>query len=1215
MAGPRGSLRRWSRGVAVVLAGLLLPLGAPAADAQQPQDGLGDVTGFAADGAVYTIRAGEAVAQVSFLSDDTFRIHASPDGVLTDPANTPPSDPEAPSAVLVVGDRTPDADTTWADLGDRYRIATAEVALHVHKSPLRFTLTDADDERVIFSEVAPLTFSPEGAVQRLARGADEQFFGGGMQNGRFSHRGSTIQIARDFNWNDGGNPNAAPFYMSTAGYGVFRNTFAPGTYAFGDPVTTRHAEQRFDAYYFVGDLPTILDRYTALTGRPLMPPIYGLELGDADCYNSGGRRTYPDAVRVAQAYVDHDMPRGWMLVNDGYGCGYVELERVGQELAARNITLGLWTDQALTNQEYEVGVAGVRVRKLDVAWVGQGYRFALSACEDAYDGIERYSDARGYVWMVEGWAGAQRCAVLWTGDQSGSWENIRFHIPTIHGSGLSGQAWVAGDVDGIFGGSDKTYVRDLQWKVFTPALMTMSGWAPLDKQPWVRGEPYTSINRRYLRLRERLLPYFYTYAAEAHRSGMPVARSLVLEHPDDPNTWDDTAAYEFLAGEAFLVAPVYTDSEVRDGIYLPEGTWIDYWTGRLHQGPMTLNGYRAPLDTLPLFVKAGAVVPMWPEGINSFREVSPGDPITFDVYPQGRSSFTLYEDDLVTREHAEGEHAEQTVTVDAPERGRGTVTVTIGPSVGHYDGKPAQRPYEVTAHTGSEPAVVTLDRRPLPQHATRAAYDAADSGWYYDPADRGGVVYVKTPPRPLSATTQIDLRGASAVGGPHPEDRTAEVTLDTPDLALPGQPAEVTATFVNDTGRRVAEPTFDLRVPEGWTVEQTSPPAPRWVDPGEAVTTTFAVTPGASTAPQRYVLAVDVAYRARGTTLSVGDRASVQVPYPSLAAAFNNVAITSVDDTAPGDFDGGGNSYSAEELARVGATPGATVVHDGIAFTWPDVPPGTPDNVVARGQTIALSGRGTTLAFLGAEAGQVEGTVTVHYADGTTQTASLGFPNWCCLDPTAFGAEIALETTYRHTQQGPANFGIAYRVFFNQVRIDPDREVVAVTLPDASAIHVFAMAIADVPLPDPPRGTVHLSDLEWLSARNGWGPVERDRSNGETAAGDGGPLTIDGVVYDKGLGTHAPARVSYHLGGACTRLTAVLGVDDSRGNGGSVTYEVHLDGERVYDSGVLTGASPARILDVDVSGARYLDLVVTDAGDGNTADHANWADARLECAD
>src|SRR5688572_23790509 len=121
MAGPRGSLRRWSRGVAVVLAGLLLPLGAPAADAQQPQDGLGDVTGFAADGAVYTIRAGEAVAQVSFLSDDTFRIHASPDGVLTDPANTPPSDPEAPSAVLVVGDRTPDADTTWADLGDRYR--------------------------------------------------------------------------------------------------------------------------------------------------------------------------------------------------------------------------------------------------------------------------------------------------------------------------------------------------------------------------------------------------------------------------------------------------------------------------------------------------------------------------------------------------------------------------------------------------------------------------------------------------------------------------------------------------------------------------------------------------------------------------------------------------------------------------------------------------------------------------------------------------------------------------------------------------------------------------------------------------------------------------------------------------------------------------------------------------------------------------------------
>ena len=99
--------------------------------------------------------------------------------------------------------------------------------------------------------------------------------------------------------------------------------------------------------------------------------------------------------------------------------------------------------------------------------------------------------------MVEGWAGAQRCAVQWTGDHSGSLDAIRWQIPAITGSGNSGIAYSAGDVDGIFGGSPTSYTRDLQWKVFNPAFMTMSGWAtPAYKQPWTYGEPYTSINRK-----------------------------------------------------------------------------------------------------------------------------------------------------------------------------------------------------------------------------------------------------------------------------------------------------------------------------------------------------------------------------------------------------------------------------------------------------------------------------------------------------------------------------------------------------------------------------------------------------------------------------------------------------------------------------------------------------------------------------------------------
>src|SRR5439155_1035475 len=120
---------------------------------------------------------------------------------------------------------------------------------------------------------------------------------------------------------DAGDHYSVPFYCSTAGYGVFRNTYAPGSYRFTDPVRTRHEERRFDAYYFVGPPKQVIDRYTELTGRPFMPPIYGLEMGDADCYlchQHRGERHTLDALQVADGYVERDIPLGWMLVNDRY---------------------------------------------------------------------------------------------------------------------------------------------------------------------------------------------------------------------------------------------------------------------------------------------------------------------------------------------------------------------------------------------------------------------------------------------------------------------------------------------------------------------------------------------------------------------------------------------------------------------------------------------------------------------------------------------------------------------------------------------------------------------------------------------------------------------------------------------------------------------------------------------------------------------------------
>jgi alpha-glucosidase len=1196
--------------VALLAAGL-----APLTSAVAQDEQLGAVDGVETDGAATTFSSGDARLRITFLDDNMFRVEMAPDGMFTDPASTPPDDPDAPDAPIVVAEAGAGTQPELVEDDDAYQLITYGVVVTVGKDPILLSAATPQGA-TLFAETAPLAWATGATIQTLGQGDDEQFLGGGMQNGRFSHRDETIQISTSFNWEDGGWPNAVPWYMSTAGYGVLRNTFAPGSYTFGSPVQTQHNELRFDAYYVVGDLYNALDGYTALTGRPMMPPIYGLELGDADCYNTSnpdsshpptpGKLVTPDALNVAEAYDEHDMPRGWMLVNDGYGCEYVDLVETGDGLRDHNIQLGLWTERELADQEFEVAEAGVRVRKLDVAWVGAGYRHALTACEDAHSGIEEYSDARGFVWMVEGWAGSQRCGVQWTGDHSGTLDAIRWQI-AIHGSGNSGMAFTAGDVDGIFGGSAESYVRDLQWKALSPVFMTMSGWAGFDKQPWTRGEPYTSINRDYLKLRERLLPYLYTYAAEAHRTGAPVARSMILEYPDDPNTWDDTTLHQFLAGREFLVAPVFQDADVRDGIYLPQGTWVDYWTGRVVSGPTTIDGYEAPLERLPLFVKAGSVVPMWPEGINNHADVAPDARLTLDVYPWGEGSFELYEDDGVTREHQNGARSLQRFTVSAPEGGRGNVEIAIGQRAGDYEGKSAARPYEAVAHTDSRPGAVLAGGQPLPELPSRAAYDDADTGWIYD----GATVLAKTADVASDDTLTVRLIGTSSVGGPRPADSAGHVTIDAPAELAPGEPSEITVGFTNAGSVPFRDVRLSVEGPDGWTVESASVGT---LAPGQNVERAVTVTPPESGSAGRNTITAVATWSAAAETYDARAGTQVIVPYGSLADAFNEVAITDDDDPAPGNFDNSGNSYSAQALAEEGTTPGATITSRGVDFTWPEAEPGTPNGLKTAGQTIALQGQGTHLAFLGASASlSAVGEYVVRYADGTEDRQSMQLPNWCCQATDVGGSTVAVESFYRNTQDGPANHGTLYAVFHNEIRLLPDKEVVSVVLPDTPAITLFDAGFTERELPPAPSGEVWVSDLEWLSATNGWGPVERDMSNGENAAGDGQIISVDAVQHEKGLGVHAESTVSLYLGASCSRITATIGIDDEIPDYGSVRFSVVGDGIELYRSPVLTGLSAAVELDLDIEEVHYLDLVVDGAGDGVTGDHADWASAHLSC--
>ncbi|SHK88346.1 Galactose mutarotase-like, partial [Clostridium cavendishii DSM 21758] len=384
------------------------------------------------------ISTGSEKLQVIFLKDDVFRIWMDPTGKFEDPTNEKIIDKKDYKGV----------EPAVEDKGEYYKIFTGTVVLRAYKAPLKFAMYDKDNKKEIWSEKEPLKYNNESTKQTLDNKDDEDFYGCGVQNGYFSHKNKDMNISLKIShWNDGSSSNPVPFYMSTAGYGVFRNTFSPGTYSFKKTGIMNHEEKRFDAFYFAGDIKNVMNSYTELTGRPSLLPRWGFGVGDADCYNTQnpsytgdknkpGKVTTTDVLNVTKKYRDLDMPGGWILPNDGYGCGYENLDKVVQEAGKQGFKVGLWTQNGVDKIKEEVGKIGTRLCKLDVAWVGPGYEYGLDATKSAYEGIENNSNSRGFVWAVCGWAGTQRYSTVWTGDQTGgNFEYIRFHIPSVIGGG------------------------------------------------------------------------------------------------------------------------------------------------------------------------------------------------------------------------------------------------------------------------------------------------------------------------------------------------------------------------------------------------------------------------------------------------------------------------------------------------------------------------------------------------------------------------------------------------------------------------------------------------------------------------------------------------------------------------------------------------------------------------------------------------------------
>lgn len=634
--------------------------------------------------------------------------------------------------------------------GNQIAISTDMIQVVFDKESTLFQIANLQSGYVVVRSLEPIEFEKDKVTITLSEGDNEYFYGGGVQNGRFSHKGKAISIENQNSWTDGGVASPTPFYWSTDGYGVMWYTFKKGKYDFGATETGKvelyHESDYLDMFFMVSDgAVALLNDFYQLTGNPVLIPKFGFYQGHLNAYNrdywvedengilfedgkkykesqkdNGGVReslngefdNYQFSARaVVDRYLDNDMPLGWVLPNDGYGAGYGQTETLDGNVAnlksfgdyarSRGVEIGLWTQSDLHPIDTirpllqrdivkEVRDAGVRVLKTDVAWVGPGYSFGLNGITDAGEIMIEYgNNARPFIISLDGWAGTQRYAGVWSGDQTGGlWEYIRFHIPTYIGSGLSGQPNITSDMDGIFGGKKPIInIRDFQWKTFSPMELNMDGWGANPKYPQALGEIATSINRNYLKLKSELLPYQYSIAYEAV-DGMPMIRAMFL-HEANPYTLGKSTQYQYLFGPDFLVAPIYQETkvddegnDVRNTIYLPQGLWVDYLTGEQYEGGRIINNFEAPIWKLPVFVKRGAIIPMVNPN-NTPSEIDKSVRI-YDIYPYGKSSFVEYDDDGTTEQYKLGKGAKTVITSELDAKNR--VNINVGTTKGSYEG-------------------------------------------------------------------------------------------------------------------------------------------------------------------------------------------------------------------------------------------------------------------------------------------------------------------------------------------------------------------------------------------------------------------------------------------------------------------------------------------------------------------------------------------------
>jgi alpha-glucosidase len=685
------------------------------------------------------LRAGSTTIEVAALAPDLFRVGMFPEGRAPDYAS---------EAI---------AKEDWEPVGleisgeEEICLSTNASTAHISLNSLRISFSDpsghtfaADDTElgmgVVERPSADVFSAPLGNPVRLYKRREdgERYFGCGERTSGLDKTGS-YQVF----WNVDPPPGhtasfkniyaSVPFTLSLCNgraYGLFFDNTHRVEFDLAHEREDRAlygAEGGNVVYYvFCGPTPRdVLDRYTELTGRTPMPPLWSL--GNQQCRYS--YETADELREIARNFRERDIPCDTLYLDIDYMDGYrvftwneerfPEPEKLIAELREQGFNVVTIVDPGVKVDEgYPVYVEG-RERDLycktsygeeyhNVVWPGmcafpdftnpetrewwgENHGALLDAgvagiwCDmnepslfvpfqstmpngvvhpgggdepklhgqihntygslmarSVRDGLLRLSpDERPFVITRSGYAGLQRHALQWTGDNSSWWEHIWMSMPQLQNMGLSGVAWAGVDVGGFFDDCDgELLARFTEFGVFQPFCRNHSIKGSKQQEPWAFGEPYESVCREMITLRQRLLPYLYTLFEECHRTGAPIFRPLLFEYPDDETTY--TMDDEFLLGDALLVAPITRPGIEHRHVYLPQGTWSHYWTGERIEGPAHVLAH-APLGEPAIYARANTAVPMWP-AMNHVGE-RPADPLTILIHPaEGMGESTLYED-------------------------------------------------------------------------------------------------------------------------------------------------------------------------------------------------------------------------------------------------------------------------------------------------------------------------------------------------------------------------------------------------------------------------------------------------------------------------------------------------------------------------------------------------------------------------------------------